>query len=396
MALISINGVSFDPTLSAAVTAQVASIDASQSDYILVQTAEPLTEAQQAELSGTGVKIHEYVSENTYLCGFKPTDLSPVRSLPFVTWVGSYARGFKVRPSLRSSVPTPGAHMVASAAPASTSRTPVHVDVVFHGDVATDSAPLIEKIAAAARLGVDDVKMDRHKVRLTVQERYLDDLAAIDEVRHIEPVPTMKLFNNVARPILNANVVVSGTTYQGAGEVVCVNDTGFDKGSTSSVHPAFTGRVLHLTPLGRPGKADDPDGHGTHCCGSVLGDGNSATMGGVIQGTAPKAQLVVQSLLDSFGGLGGLPADLHDLFNPPFVNQKAAVQSNSWGSGPGSYGSAAQEIDQFVWDNPGAVICFAAGNDGVDGNSDGVIDNGSVAAEASAKNCISVGASESV
>jgi len=42
------------------------------------------------------------------------------------------------------------------------------------------------------------------------------------------------------------------------------------------------------------------------------------------------------------------------------------------------------------------VICFAAGNDGIDGDSNGVIDNGSIAGEASAKNCISVGASESV
>src|SRR5258706_211306 len=128
---------------------------------------------------------------------------------------------------------------------------------------------------------------------------------------------------------------------------------------------SFTGRVVQLTPLGRPGKADDPDGHGTHCCGSILGDGTSATMGGAIQGTAPKAKLIVQSLLDSSGGLGGIPADLHDLFNPPFANQKSMVQSNSWGSGPGPYGQAAKEIDQVVWDNPEAVICFAAGNDGV-------------------------------
>ncbi len=396
MSLITINGVSLDPTSTAAVAAKVASTDASHSDYILVQTAGPLTETQQAALKKTGALIHEYVSENTYLCGYKPADLSPVRKLPFVTWVSTYLRGFKVRPSLRSSVPNTRANIVAPAAPPSISRTPVHVDIVFHDDVASDSAALAQKIATAARLSPDDLKMGRKKVRLTVQERYLDDLAAIDEVRDIEPVPAMKLFNNVARPILNANVVVNGTTYQGSGEVVAINDTGFDKGSTANVHPAFTGRVLHLTALGRPGKADDPDGHGTHCCGSVLGDGNSATMGGVIQGTAPKARLVVQSLLNSSGGLGGIPADLHDLFNPPFANQKASVQSNSWGSGPGLYGQAANEIDQFVWSNPKAVICFAAGNDGVDGNSNGVIDNSSISAEAAAKNCISVGASESV
>jgi serine protease AprX len=189
MSLITINGVSLDPTSTAAVAAKVASTDASQSDYILLQTAGPLTETQQADLTKTGALIHEYVSENTYLCGYKPTDLSPVRKLPFVTWASTYLRGFKVRPSLRSSVPNARANIVAAAAPPSTSRTPVHVDIVFHDDVASDSPALAQKIAAAARLSPDDLNMGRKKVRLTVQERYLDDLAAIDEVRDIEPVP---------------------------------------------------------------------------------------------------------------------------------------------------------------------------------------------------------------
>src|SRR6185295_6272352 len=169
-------------------------------------------------------------------------------------------------------------------------------------------------------------------VRLHVQERYLNDLAAIDAVRHVEEVPSVKLFNNVARPILNAQVVMGGTTFAGDGQIVVVNDTGFDKGSTTNVHPAFTGRVVKLVALGRPGQSDDPEGHGTHVSGSVLGNGNSASMGGAIQGTAPKAKLIVQSMLDSTGGLGGIPADLHDLFEPPYTTDKARVHTNSWGA----------------------------------------------------------------
>ena len=397
MAQITINGVSLDPTSEAAVTAKVASADASRSNYILIQTADPLTADQQSELSKLGVVIQEYVSANTYLCGYKPADLSAIRSLPFVVWVGEYLLGFKIRPSLRPPVANPATNIVPPGPSPSASRTLRNVDVVLHRDVAADSAALKEKIAAAARLNPTDLKMGRHKVRLQVQERYLDDLAAIDEVRHIEPVSAVKLFNNVARPILDANVVVKGTTYAGGGQIVVVNDTGFDKGSTTSVHPAFTGRVLKLYALGRPGKADDPDGHGTHVCGSVLGNGNSPTMGGSIQGTAPKAKLVVQSLLDALGGLGGIPADLTDLFEPPFVNQKARVQTNSWGSTtPGlPYSQSSQEIDEFVWNNQECVICFAAGNDGVDANSNGVVDPKSIGSEAAAKNCITVGASES-
>ena len=113
---------------------------------------------------------------------------------------------------------------------------------------------------------------------------------------------------------------------------MAVADTGFDKGSITNVHPAFTGRVVKLYRSVARGKTDDPDGHGTHVCGSVLGDGNSPSMGGVIQGTAPKARLVMQSLLDTGGGLGGIPDDLHDLFEPPYYNDKARVHTNSWGA----------------------------------------------------------------
>jgi hypothetical protein len=43
MTRITINGVSLDPTSSAPAMAGIASADASQSDYVLVQTAAPLT-----------------------------------------------------------------------------------------------------------------------------------------------------------------------------------------------------------------------------------------------------------------------------------------------------------------------------------------------------------------
>lgn len=75
--------------------------------------------------------------------------------------------------------------------------------------------------------------------------------------------------------------------------------------------------------------ATDPDGHGTHVCGSVLGDETSAITGERIQGAAPKATLVMQSLLDKRGGLGGIPSNLGDLFLPPYKDQGARIHTNS-------------------------------------------------------------------
>lgn len=137
---------------------------------------------------------------------------------------------------------------------ASTRRTLRKVDVVLHDDVDPNDSELKKKIAAAVRMNPEDLAMSRHKVRLQVQERYLNDIAAIDEVRNIEEAPERKLFNNVARPIMNAHVVVNGTAFEGDGELVAVADTGFDMGSTANVHPAFTGRVVKLVPFGASGQ----------------------------------------------------------------------------------------------------------------------------------------------
>jgi hypothetical protein len=256
---------------------------------------------------------------------------------------------------------------------------------------------VVARIAAAARVDPRELEVGRRKVRLITEEGSLPDVAALDDVRQIEEVPERQLFNNVARKILEADVLVNGTAYTGDGETVAVADTGFDRGSATNVHPAFTGRVTKLYALGRPNRSDDPHGHGTHVAGSVLGDGTSPSMGGVIQGTAPGARLILQSVLDSGGGLGGLPTDLHDLFQTTY-DDGARVHTNSWGI-PAiglPYDASSTEIDDFVWTHPDQVICFAAGNDGADSDADGVTDGRSLGSQSAAKNCITVGASESL
>src|SRR5262249_12791377 len=178
-----------------------------------------------------------------------------------------------------------------------------------------------DKVAAAAHVDPAGLKLGRHKVRLTVQARDLADLAAIDEVRNVEEVLPNKLHNNIARQILRLESANPGTVsrFEGDGQVVAVADPGFGQGPATNVHPAFTGRVAKLYALGRPNNASDPNGHGTHVAGSVLGDGNSTVLGQTVRGTAPKARLVLQSVLDRGGGLGGLPDDLHDLFQTPYA-----------------------------------------------------------------------------
>ncbi|MFL5802599.1 MAG: S8 family serine peptidase [Roseiflexaceae bacterium] len=401
MARITINGISVDPIAEAEGhvlgAADIEAADASTSDYILIQTKQPLDQAQKAELANLGVTILEYVPENTYLCHYKGTDLSAIRALPYVTWANIYMRGFKVAPALIAPAADPKAltlSEVAARPERPLTDTPKTVDVIFQNDV--DPETVRAKLAAAARLDPADLKLSSHKARIIIKTRYLPDLAAIDEVRNIEEVVPMKLHNNIARQLLKVGVPNNGTIFEGDGQTVAVADTGFDKGSAKSVHPAFRGRVVKLYALGRPKKANDPNGHGTHVAGSVLGDGTSAKLGISIRGTAPKARLILQSVLDAQGGLGGLPDDLHDLFTPIYQNDGVRIHTNSWGStrGDGRYDSEAREVDDFVWNHRDFVICFAAGNEGSDRQATGRIAPGSITPPGTAKNCITVGATE--
>lgn len=397
MSRITINGITLDPAAQAQTLSHAALIspDSSDSDYILVQVRGPLKADERKQLLAAGAELLEYVPENTYVCRYLATDLAPIRKLPFVEWANVYLHAFKIAAKLRQPTATPAPtdllrlHGTTVGSPA---QQPQLVDVVLHRGVNIDDvrAQLVE----AAGLDPDAVPTTQTgKLRVRVQPKRMLELSNLDVVRNIEPVFEAKLFNNLASKLIRADEVHAKLELQGEGEVVAVCDTGFDLGSTANVHPAFKGRVLKLYALGRA-TASDPDGHGTHVCGSVLGDGTSAT-DGPVRGTAPKAKLVMQSVLDKQGGLGGLPNDLHQLFQPPYTDDGARVHSNSWGgAAAGAYTTEAHELDDFVWNHRDLVVVFAAGNEGTDRNADGIIDTGSVGSPGTAKNCITVGACE--
>src|SRR5438105_2969968 len=102
MAIIKINGISIDPTAQAPAIAgaRLMSDNASKSDYLLVQTTHPITQQERDALEAKGATILEYVPESTYVVHYPATSLSAIRALPFVAWVNTYMRGFKINPAL--------------------------------------------------------------------------------------------------------------------------------------------------------------------------------------------------------------------------------------------------------------------------------------------------------
>jgi subtilisin family serine protease len=393
MAEIRINGVSFDPVQDAhalQVHGLLNTTDTANSDYILMQTAAPLTAAEKAELANAGVKLHDYV-EGAYEGEYKDRDLDRLRALPFLTWVGEPPVKVKVSPELHAATQSSNAHLLSMLSPAGApGGGKERVNIVLRRGV--DDAAALDRIAAVA--GVDRAGLDARNrtVRTVVDADRLDAIAGIDEVHHIEKDHAKQLWNNVARGILGAEIVATQTSFEGAGQIVAVCDTGFDNGDAADPHPAFEGRVRQLYALGRPGDASDHNGHGTHVCGSVLGNGHSQVYG-PIRGCAPAATLIVQSIESADNTLGGLRDGVIPILQQAY-DDGARVHSNSWGDTNNHYSADARDVDDFVWHNRDVVVVIAAGNAGRDGNRDGMVDSHSVGSPGTAKNCITVGASE--
>ncbi|MFZ4398176.1 MAG: S8 family serine peptidase, partial [Kiritimatiellia bacterium] len=234
-------------------------------------------------------------------------------------------------------------------------------------------------------------------VHATLPLSAIHPLTALGEVQWIEERAQITTQNNQAAigTHLNTTNIYQTWNLTGKGQIVGHADTGLDTGNLATMHPDFQGRVLALIARGRPGDASDPNpygGHGTHTAGSILGSGAAST--NLYHGTAYEALLVHQSVMDANGYLSGLGVSVYALFEESY-GYGARIHSDSWGSvTAGQYSSDCVSADEFAWDFPDHLAVFSAGNEGVDANSDGVIDLGSVGSPGAAKNVLTVGATE--
>lgn len=268
-------------------------------------------------------------------------------------------------------------------------------DVLLH-----DPARMPELRAWLAGEGIRVLEAGTRKVRIeldrnSAQLRRIESQPSVKQLHEHIP-PTLK--NDSCRRVMgfNASVPVAAHwRYLGAGEVVAVADSGIDQN-----HPDFSGRIKGVVPRGRPGNASDPQGHGTHVAGTVLGSGaGSGGSDGQFCGVAPKAELFFQSIMDAAGNLGGLPLELGGLFEEAY-QAGARIHNNSWSSDTKSfYTIEAMEVDEFVASKQDMLIVIAAGNCATTVDPFGAASDSvnplSMGSPATAKNALTVGASSS-
>ncbi len=365
--------------------------------YHIVQFQGPIYEEWKAAVISLGGTVLDYIPDFAFVVYMDEATRARVEKLAEVVWIGPYEPAYKLSPDLADA------------------------DGLLDLNVQTfPTEPVDAVLEQLVQLGAQVQSRSQQSIgglmRLTIDASHLDALARVPAVRWIEPFYERVLFNDVARSstIMDAETVWSDLGLYGAGQVVAVSDTGLDTGSLSTLAQDFlgsptgctgTGRIKATFALGRTNNWSDScgtssGGHGTHVTGSVLGNGcrsgstGMPSYGGSYAGLAPQAGLVFQSVMDSSCGLGGLPTDLNDLFAQA-QTAGAHIHTNSWGAAvSGQYTTDSQNTDEYMWNHKEYTILFAAGNEGIDSNSDGFIDSDSMSAPGTAKNCITVGGSE--
>jgi len=372
----------------------------------LIQCQDPVSPAWREAIERAGGKILGYVPENAYLVAANGEVAAAIASQVPYAYFGDYRPEYKVSTSVKD-VLSRAAALKMSSSDASFKAS------AYAGEFLLSIFPFAEASDVAEKISELDgcvvIEANGDVVRAKLSESAVTKILSWPEIEWLEPYIEKELSNNVAVGSSRMNVTpvwpsgTSGLGLTGKGQVVAVCDTGLDTGNTSTLHEDVRGRVTRTYCYGRSNNWSDPDGHGTHVVGSVVGNGTKSS--GTFKGVAYEASLILQSHMTSAGGIC-LPSDLKTLFKTAYDTVSgtagARIHSNSWGSGNqsyypeylGAYIAETRAVDQFMFEHPDMLIFFAAGNEGIDSDRDGVIDSDSICSEGTAKNCMTVGASE--
>jgi hypothetical protein len=382
-----------------------------QSGYYIVQFDGPIVNSWKKSLENEGVTLFDYVPDFAFIVKMHPVKEPVVRHMPHVRWVGFYEPLFRISLSAEEKMLL---NLSDNKQNKNGKTSSLYVQV-FPGENIEHIKKEIIHLGGDV-LNVSETKW-KNTLRVSIPSQRIKDLPLISGVKWIEPVPQWMLLNNISTDIINVRVPRNHYGLYGENQLIAICDTGLDKGSSSpgNLHDDFedgTGgsRVEQIIDLVGDGAEDINSGHGTHMAGAVLGSGIlsgcSPSMNSFpdtcYAGIAPKAHLIFQAVENDSGNtLAGIPVDLYTNLFQVADNAGAHIHLNSWGTdtmdginGASQYTSASEDVDQYMWDNPDFLIIFAAGNWGSDLDGDGVIDLSNLSSPATAKNCITVGASE--
>jgi hypothetical protein len=386
--------------------------------FFILQFKGPVRQEWLDRLKKAGVEFHDHIPEYAYLVKIAASALSSVQADSDVRWLGSYDSGYKIGPM--SLIPPPEALRTQKALRENLPDQTKFSVLLFKGEDIGAVGTAVENLGGKV-LGTQSYW---HKDQLDIQidPAKLSVLARIPVVKWIEQSLPISPCSNIVASNTVCDVKTVWDTYglHGEGQVVGIADSGLDTGNTNTLNLDFkdgqgNSRILLITNMvGTTNLSDFGEGHGTMVAGCLLGNGynsganptNDDFPSSCFAGMAPKAQGVFQVLTEITPAKTNFTIlDITGLFSSATnVNTNLFIHSDSWGSWAWSrYDSRSYDVDAFMWSNKNFLAVFGAGNEGIDSDSSGRMDAGyngafpgQLRSPGTAKNCITVGATESL
>lgn len=368
----------------------------------IIQFKDKVNEDIKSALKDTGFQVLRYLPDDALVVRGDTTGLAMWQYSRLVQGIAAYRGGFKIAANLPS---------------ASVFSSQQKSYILVQAFLASDRAEILRTLRA---FDPSLLVLDQGEKSLAIQGS-LSLASAASQMETVEFVQKLEPFVSFHMDLQDANTanvtaagdytdLTGGETgtqlmgfesawaagFSGNGQVVGMADTGLDSGNTKAMLSDFNGAIKSGYAFGIGSKSwEDTNGHGTHVAGSVLSRGTQS--GGKIKGGAHNALMVAEGMWSPIIDGLTIPSKMQTLFETA-KKDGANTHTNSWGNPQnlGAYDAFAQAVDEFMWNNQDVLVLFAAGNSGVDKNADGKIDEKSVSSPGTAKNVMTVGASENL
>lgn len=341
-------------------------------DRMVIVLDRVMTPDLRTAIESTGTKLEDYLPDRAYVVNLRNARLDALRNLDFVTHIVEYKDAWKIDPSIgKRSLQTESRKALAASG-----KVAAQV-YLFPGEQINTALKAIQ-----AQPGIDvvynELVSDRFMIEVVGSSAQVRSLSKIAAVQWIESAPEITMRNSTDRWIVQSNINGDFPVYDagihGENQLVAVMD-----GRVRIDHCSF------VDPEGDPigdnhrkiqaynTSTSNPDFHGTHVAGTVLGDNgvNDDT-----RGVAYNARLIFNTTpAFSFAAMNSRLSEHY--------SQGASIHTNSWGDdGTTDYTGLARSIDTFSHENDDNLIIFAATN------------LNSLKSPENAKNCLAVGASQ--
>lgn len=389
-------------TINTAAPVRQKDVNANNTEWI-VQFKNHITELDKRNLNSNGFKVYAYIPDDALIVRGPAAALTILNKNANVQAVVAYA------PSMKIST------LFGALSSLTTQAKETFIVSLFEANDLRSAAIQIKKISKDILVQV----ASGNSLVVTATRGDVKTIAGISAVENIQPYVQVEPLKSIlteedlkdapltAGDYSDINGYETGTKVMnfdaawvmglhGENQVVGMADTGLDSGDAKAIHPDFVGAVKSGYAVGLYGKTwADPMGHGTHVAGSVLGRGTASH--GLLHGGAYAAQIVVQGMWSPMLNNLSVPSDLGKMFSQAYTDG-ARIHTNSWGAAAnfGAYDKLAMTVDQVMFEKQDMLILFAAGNSGLDMDKDGRIDPNSIGSPGTAKNALTVGASENL